>query len=126
MKQQAAPPTFLDVALVRLSSHVRGEAVCLTALASHNYFFDPAGLCTDEATFKDFRAKEIKHGRPFVPGVCFSAWLVISIFILFDVDLPTEPREQFSWQYFVCSRVQVGDDGCPWHADAELGAVAWL
>lgn len=31
-------------------------------------FFDPAGLCTDEATFKDFRAKEIKHGRLAMMG----------------------------------------------------------
>ena len=26
-------------------------------------YFDPLDLCKDEATFKDFRAKEIKHGR---------------------------------------------------------------
>ena len=31
-------------------------------------FFDPAGLCKDEATFKDFRAKEIKHGRFLLQG----------------------------------------------------------
>ena len=43
MKQQAAPPIFLDVALVRLSSQGRGEAVCLAAQSSHNYFWDPAG-----------------------------------------------------------------------------------
>jgi len=29
-------------------------------------FFDPAGFCKDEASFKDLRAKEIKHGRTFV------------------------------------------------------------
>ena len=33
-------------------------------------FFDPAGLCKDEATFKDFRAKEIKHGRFLVLCRC--------------------------------------------------------
>jgi len=26
-------------------------------------FWDPLNLCADEATFKDYRAKEIKHGR---------------------------------------------------------------
>ena len=26
-------------------------------------FFDPAGFCKDEASFKDLRAKELKHGR---------------------------------------------------------------
>lgn len=31
-------------------------------------FWDPANLCTDEATFKDFRAKEIKHGRLAMMG----------------------------------------------------------
>lgn len=31
-------------------------------------FFDPAGFCTDEATFKDLRAKEIKHGRLAMMG----------------------------------------------------------
>mmetsp|Transcript_23268 Transcript_23268/g.63369 ORF Transcript_23268/g.63369 Transcript_23268/m.63369 type:complete len:245 (-) Transcript_23268:187-921(-) len=31
-------------------------------------FFDPLGFCTDEASFKDFRAKEIKHGRLAMMG----------------------------------------------------------
>ena len=31
-------------------------------------FFDPAGFCTDEAAFKDLRAKEIKHGRLAMMG----------------------------------------------------------
>jgi hypothetical protein len=31
-------------------------------------FWDPANLCKDEATFKDFRAKEIKHGRLAMMG----------------------------------------------------------
>jgi hypothetical protein len=31
-------------------------------------FWDPANLCADEATFKDFRAKEIKHGRLAMMG----------------------------------------------------------
>ena len=31
-------------------------------------FFDPLDLCKDEATFKDFRAKEIKHGRLAMMG----------------------------------------------------------
>jgi hypothetical protein len=31
-------------------------------------FFDPAGFCTDETTFKDLRAKEIKHGRLAMMG----------------------------------------------------------
>ena len=31
-------------------------------------FFDPLNLCKDEATFKDFRAKEIKHGRLAMMG----------------------------------------------------------
>merc|ERR1712086_1114898 len=31
-------------------------------------FFDHAGFCTDEATFKDLRAKEIKHGRLAMMG----------------------------------------------------------
>jgi hypothetical protein len=31
-------------------------------------FWDPLDLCTDEATFKDFRAKEIKHGRLAMMG----------------------------------------------------------
>ena len=38
-------------------------------------FFDPAGLCKDEATFKDFRAKEIKHGRRFVFFFCVCMFL---------------------------------------------------
>ena len=29
-------------------------------------FFDPAGFCKDEASFKDLRAKELKHGRIWV------------------------------------------------------------
>merc|ERR1711933_585123 len=31
-------------------------------------FFDPLNLCDSEATFKDFRAKEIKHGRLAMMG----------------------------------------------------------
>ena len=31
-------------------------------------YFDPLDLCKDEATFKDFRAKEIKHGRLAMMG----------------------------------------------------------
>jgi len=31
-------------------------------------FWDPAGFCTDEAAFKDLRAKEIKHGRLAMMG----------------------------------------------------------
>lgn len=31
-------------------------------------FWDPLDLCKDEATFKDFRAKEIKHGRLAMMG----------------------------------------------------------
>merc|ERR1712007_212181 len=31
-------------------------------------FWDPLGFCEDEAKFKDFRAKEIKHGRLAMMG----------------------------------------------------------
>jgi len=31
-------------------------------------FFDPLNFCTDEATFKDLRAKELKHGRAAMMG----------------------------------------------------------
>jgi len=31
-------------------------------------FWDPLGFCTDEATFKDLRAKELKHGRAAMMG----------------------------------------------------------
>jgi len=31
-------------------------------------FWDPLDLCKDEATFKDFRAKELKHGRLAMMG----------------------------------------------------------
>ena len=29
-------------------------------------FFDPSGFCKDEVSFKDLRAKALKHGRTFV------------------------------------------------------------
>jgi len=31
-------------------------------------FFDPLGFCKDEASFKDLRAKELKHGRAAMMG----------------------------------------------------------
>ena len=35
-------------------------------LVPNTNFFDPAGFCKDEASFKDLRAKELKHGRIWV------------------------------------------------------------
>ena len=41
-------------------------------------FFDPAGFCTDEAAFKDLRAKEIKHGRL---AMMLGRYLVLNLWI---------------------------------------------
>ena len=70
--------------------------------ASNTNFFDPAGLCTDEATFKDFRIfphisaprRSSMAGRPIVFGVFF-CWVhrLYNYFILICT------HEQFSWWY---------------------------
>ena len=62
-------------------------------------FFDPAGLCTDEATFKDFRAKEIKHGRL---AVCFGCVFLC----LVNCFMLIRPHE--SWRYPECRLAMMG------------------